>query len=198
MSGAQVILSARRLSELERVRDECLRKQKADFEGYNAVPSPIIVPLDLSKPEEMSAAVATVKEVCVADASAALSGSVSLSVSVSVLCLYLCVFVSVAVSFCVSVSVPVPVSVSVSVSVYACACACVCVCVCEHATGGIHRRWARSSWILWYTMAACQRGRLLRTCRGRCVACHITYPYLSIYLSIYLSMCVCMYIYIYI
>lgn len=65
MAGAQVILSARRKSELERVRDKCLSFR--DFEGYNAVPPPFIVPLDLSKPEEMAAAVGEVDRKCGSD-----------------------------------------------------------------------------------------------------------------------------------
>ena len=59
-AGAQIILSARRTSELERVRDECLQSKSRDFEGYNAVPRPLIVPLDLSKPQDMAAAVSQV------------------------------------------------------------------------------------------------------------------------------------------
>jgi hypothetical protein len=44
------------------VRDECLQGKSRDFEGYNAVPPPLIVPLDLSQPRDMAAAVS---QVCV-------------------------------------------------------------------------------------------------------------------------------------
>ncbi|KAJ1471090.1 hypothetical protein T484DRAFT_1978539, partial [Baffinella frigidus] len=47
-AGARVVLSARRVSELERVRDACVRESGGRGGGV-----PLILPLDLSKPGEM-------------------------------------------------------------------------------------------------------------------------------------------------
>ena len=63
-AGAHVILSARRTSELERVRDHCLKSlEHGSDSDYSIVQKPpLIVPLDLSKPGEMESAFSAVCE----------------------------------------------------------------------------------------------------------------------------------------
>ena len=63
-AGAHVILSARRTSELERVRDHCLKtlEHRSDSDYSIVQKPPLIVPLDLSKPGEMESAFSAVCE----------------------------------------------------------------------------------------------------------------------------------------
>ena len=63
-AGAHVILSARRTSELERVRDHCLKtlEHRSDSDYSIVQKPPLIVPLDLSKPGEMASAFSAVCE----------------------------------------------------------------------------------------------------------------------------------------